>query len=135
MTSMPKRRREDKLSGRIFTFFYRMFFMFGVAAVISLVFLLVTLSRLTNFTPPDLPDQMFLTYTFKSDLAEMITKPSIMQPLLRPAATLHDVVSALDLAATGKADSGSLRTAITYALEMTQARRQVNQNEGQTSHS
>lgn len=100
MTSMPQRRKEDKLPGRIFTFFYRMFFMFGVAAVISMVFLLITLSRLTSFTPPDLPDQMFLTYTFKSDLAEMITRPSVMQPLLRPAATLHDVVSALDLAST-----------------------------------
>lgn len=100
MTAMPQRRREDKMPGRIFTFFYRMFFMIGIAAFISVVFLLITLSRLTNFTPPELPDNMYLSYTFKSDLAEMVTKPSIMQPLLRPAATLHDVVSALDLAAT-----------------------------------
>jgi len=99
MSALPKRRREDKMPGRIFTFFYRMFFMIGIAAFISVALLLVTLSRLTSFTPPELPDNMYLSYTFKSDLAEMVTKPSIMQPLLRPAATLHDVVSALDLAA------------------------------------
>lgn len=106
MTSMPQRRKEDKMPGRIFTFFYRMFFMIGIAAFISLAFLLVTLSRLTSFTPPDLPDNMYLSYTFKSDLAEMVTNPSIMQPLLRPAATLHDVVSALDLAAKDKRVKG-----------------------------
>jgi len=99
MSATPKRRREDKMPGRIFTFFYRMFFMIGIAAFISVTFLLITLSRLTSFTPPELPDNMYLSYTFKSDLAEMVTKPSVMQPLLRPAATLHDVVSALDLAA------------------------------------
>ena len=66
------------MPGRIFTFFYRMFFMIGIAAFISLAFLLVTLSRLTSFTPPDLPDNMYLSYTFKSDLAEMVTNPSIM---------------------------------------------------------
>ena len=106
MTSMPTRRREDKMPGRILTFFYRMFFMIGIAAVISVVFLLVTVSRLTSFTPPELPDNMYLSYTFKSDLAEMVTSPSVLQPLLRPAATLHDVVSALDLAATDKRVKG-----------------------------
>ncbi len=106
MTALPQRRREDKMPGRIFTFFYRMFFMIGIAACISFAFLLITLSRLTSFTPPDLPDNMYLSYTFKSDLAEMVTKPSIMQPLLRPAATLHDVVSALDLAAKDKRVKG-----------------------------
>lgn len=106
MTSMPRRRREDKMPGRILTFFYRMFFMIGVAVFISLIFLLVTVSRLTNFTPPDLPDNMYLGYTFKSDLTEMVSGPSLMQPLLRPAATLHDVVSALDLAATDQRVKG-----------------------------
>lgn len=43
-------------------------------------------------------------------------------PIIR---TSVDHGTALDLAATGKADAGSLRTALTYALEMAQARRRA----------
>jgi len=99
MTAYPRRRKEDKRSGRILTFFYRFFFMLGVAAFISGFFMALTVSHLVSYTPPSLPDDMMLTYTFKSDLAEVINSPSITQPLLRPATTLNDVITALDSAA------------------------------------
>lgn len=100
MTAYPRRRKEDKRTGRVLTFFYRFFFMIGVAAFISGFFMALTISHLVSYTPPSLPDDMMLTYTFKSDLAEVINSPSITQPLLRPATTLNDVITALDSAAT-----------------------------------
>jgi protease-4 len=55
-----------------------------------------------NYAPSSLPDEMVLVYAIKSDLIEVAGRPSLTQPLLRPATTLQDVVSALDLA--GKDD-------------------------------
>lgn len=48
-------------------------------------------------------------------------------PIIR---TSVDHGTALDLAATGKADSGSLRTALTYALDMVHARQRALKTEG-----
>lgn len=99
MTDMPQRRKEDKIGAKIWRFFYRFFFMVGVAMFISVVMLVITMSRMMNYTPSSLPDEMVLTLAIKSDLVEVAGRPSFSQPLLRPATTLQDVVAALDLAA------------------------------------
>jgi protease-4 len=99
MSDMPQRRKEDKFSAKVWRFFYRFFFMIGVAMFISTIMLVMTLSRMMNYTPSSLPDEMVLTFVIKSDLVEVIGRPSLTQPLLRPATTLQDAVSALDLAA------------------------------------
>lgn len=102
MTDMPQRRKEDKFPAKVGRFFYRFFFMIGIAAVISVVMFSVTLSRMMNYVPSDMPDKMVLALVIKSDLAEVVGRPSLTQPLLRPATTLQDIVGALDLAATDK---------------------------------
>lgn len=99
MSDTPQRRKEDKFSAKVWRFFYRFFFMIGVAMFISAVMLIVTMSRMMNYTPSSLPDEMVLTFVIKSDLVEVVGRPSLTQPLLRPATTLQDAVSALDLAA------------------------------------
>lgn len=100
MSDMPQRRKEDKFAAKVWRFFYRLFFMIGIATFISMVMLTVTMSRMMNYTPSSLPDEMLLTFAIKSDIVEVAGRPSLSQPLLRPATTLQDVVSALDLAAT-----------------------------------
>ncbi len=102
MTDMPKRRKEDKFLPKVGRFFYRFFFMIGIAAFISVVMLCLTLSRMMNYTPSSLPDEMVLAFAIKSDLVEVAGRPSLSQPLLRPTSTLQDVVSALDLSAKDK---------------------------------
>lgn len=98
MSDMPQRRKEDKFSAKVWRFFYRFFFMIGVAMFISVVMLVITMSRMMNYTPSSLPDEMVLTFIIKSDLVEVVGRPTLTQPLLRPATTLQDAVSALDLA-------------------------------------
>jgi protease-4 len=95
MADTPKRRKGDKFIYRFFGFFYRTFFVFGVAAFVSVVLVTCALLQAANFVPPALPDQILLTYTLKSGLHETQGMPSLSNPLLRPAATLHEVVDAL----------------------------------------
>ncbi len=102
MSDLPQRRKEDKFISKVGRFFYRFFFMIGIAAFISVAMLCVTLSRMMNYAPSSLPDEMVLAFAIKSDLIEVAGRPSLTQPLLRPATTLQDVVSALDLAAKDK---------------------------------
>ncbi|MFN7114751.1 MAG: signal peptide peptidase SppA [Alphaproteobacteria bacterium] len=106
MSDMPQRRKEDKFSAKVWRFFYRFFFMIGIAMFISMVMLIMTMSRMMNYTPSSLPDEMVLTFVIKSDLVEVVGRPSLTQPLLRPATTLQDAVSALDLAAKDKRVKG-----------------------------
>lgn len=79
-------------------FFYRFFFVAGIAATVSLVLLVMTVSRIVNYTPPALPGKILLTYTFKSGLHETAGAPSLSQPLLRPPVTLEEVTTALSAA-------------------------------------
>lgn len=99
MQYQPRRRREDQGPRRFAGFFHRIFFVIGVAATISVFFLFLTLSRMMNYTPPALPEKILLTYTFKAGVSETAGKPSLSQPLLRPAATLQEIVEALRAAA------------------------------------
>jgi protease-4 len=92
---MFQRRKEDKFLAKVGRFFRRFFVAIGVAATISVILLSMTISRMINYVPPSLPDKMVLTYTFKSGLEEIISKPAFSQPLLRPASTLHEVIEAL----------------------------------------
>ncbi|MBI1215522.1 MAG: signal peptide peptidase SppA [Alphaproteobacteria bacterium] len=95
MPDTLKRRKDDKFIYRFFGFFYRMFFMLGVAATISVVVVVSTLLQAADFVPPALPKSIVLTYTLKSGLHETQGKPSLSNPLLRPAVTLHEVIDAL----------------------------------------
>ncbi len=106
MSYIPKRRKEDKPLWRVGTFFQRFFIVIGIAATISTIMVLSTLTKLANYVPPALPDKILLTYTFKSSLAETIGKPSLDQPLLRPATTLHEIVDALHNGAKDKRVTG-----------------------------
>lgn len=106
MSDTPQRRKQDKLSAKIWRFFYRFFFMIGIATFISLTMLTITMSRMMNFSPPSLPDEMVLTFVIKSDIVEVVGRPNLSQPLLRPATTLQDVVAALDLASKDKRVKG-----------------------------
>ena len=106
MNATPARRKEDKPAGRVFTFIHRFFFIIGVAAFISVSLLTATLLRAANYVPPGLPDNILLTYTFRSALAETIDKPAFDQPLFRPPTTFHEIVHALAASANDKRVKG-----------------------------
>ena len=108
MTDAPQRRKQDKWIYKVARFFYRTFFMFGIAAFISFTFLLLTLSKMFSYTPPSLPEKILLQYTLTADLVEVAGKPSLSQPLLRPAETLHEVIEGLDEARTDPRVQGLL---------------------------
>lgn len=99
MGFQPQRRKDDKYPRRVLGFFQRFFIVIGVAATISIVLLALTVSRMMSYTPQSLPDKILLSFTFDGDLAEVTRKPSLSQPLLRPASTLHEVTAALRSAA------------------------------------
>jgi len=106
MQFKPTRRKEDQGFGRVFSFLGRIFAVFGFALFISLCFLLVTLHRAVNYTPPPLPENILLTYKLKPNLYKTSQKPSLRGPLLRPPTTLHEIVDAIDMAATDDRVSG-----------------------------
>ena len=99
MTEVLRRRKEDKLPGRILKFVSRFFIVMGMGATFCFVLTVMTLSKVSGYTPPALPDKILLTYDFGSGLSEVVGKPSLHQPLLRPATTLQEIVEALDDAA------------------------------------
>ncbi|MBI3441743.1 MAG: signal peptide peptidase SppA [Proteobacteria bacterium] len=92
---IEQRRKENAFLTRMLLFFKRFFVVMGVAATITFVMLFMTLHKLINYAPPSLPESMVLTYTFKSGLVEKVTKPSLTQPLLRPATTFHEIIEDL----------------------------------------
>ncbi|MEZ0261691.1 MAG: S49 family peptidase, partial [Alphaproteobacteria bacterium] len=94
-----KRRKEDRFPRRIFGIFQRIFFVIGIAATISIGMLTFTLLQLARYQPPAMPAKILLTYTFKPGLTEVEGRPSLSQPLLRPATTFREVVFALENAA------------------------------------
>ena len=99
MGYVPKRRIEDQKKHRILAFFKRFFAVIGIATSISVCFMLLTVSKVINYTPAELPTNVILTYHFKSGLDEVPGKPSLSQPLLRPPTTLNEIVDALYQAA------------------------------------
>lgn len=102
MAETFKRRKEDKFIYRVLGTVYRVFFVIGVAAAISVTAIVSTLLHAANFTPPVLPEKIVLTYTLKNGLREAQGMPSLSDPLLRPPATLREVTDALE---TAKADA------------------------------
>ncbi len=99
MGYVPQRRLEDQKKHRVLAFFKRFFAVIGVAATISACFMLLTVSKIVNYQPAPLPNNVVLTYHFKPDLGEVAGKPSLSQPLLRPPTTLNEIVDALYQAA------------------------------------
>ncbi len=106
MTYIPHRRREDSFWGSVLVFFKRFFIMTGIAASFSFFLLAVLVGRAFQEVSPALSDNMVLTYTFKTGLAELVTRPSLGQPLLRPAATFHEIIDDLAIAAKDKRVKG-----------------------------
>jgi protease-4 len=100
------RRKEDKGFGRVFSFLGRIFAVFGFALFISICFFLATVHRAVNYAPPPLPENILLTYKLKPNLYKTSQKPSLRGPLLRPPTTLHEIVDAIDMAATDDRVSG-----------------------------
>jgi len=94
-----KRRKDDKFPRRFLGIFQRLFFVIGIAATISIGMLTFTLLKLAQYTPPAMPGKILLTYTFKPGLSEIEGRPSLSQPLLRPATTFREIVFALENAA------------------------------------
>lgn len=99
MSAIPARRKEDRTAGKVAAFFFRFFFVIGVAAFVSVVLLTATLLRAASYEPPSMPDNIVLNYTFRTALAETIDRPSLDQPLFRPPTTFHEIVHALQAAA------------------------------------
>ncbi|TNE30788.1 MAG: signal peptide peptidase SppA [Alphaproteobacteria bacterium] len=106
MQSQHTRRKEDKGSGRFFSFLGRIFAVFGFALFIAICFFLATVHRAVNYAPPPLPENILLTYKLKPNLYKTSQKPSLRGPLLRPPTTLHEIVDAIDMAATDDRVSG-----------------------------
>lgn len=98
MADHPQRRREDRFHRRVLAFFQRFLAIIGLAALICIVLIGITVSRFANFLPEPLPGRILLTYTFKQGLRETPGKPTLTQPLLRPPTTLHEVIGALQRA-------------------------------------
>lgn len=95
MADTNHRRKEDRYPGRVWVVFRSFFVVAGVAATVCFVLLVMTLSKVVNYTPPALPDRIVLSYKFRGNLVETVGKPSLSQPLLRPATTLREVTEAL----------------------------------------
>ena len=99
MSLAPQRRREDRVSRHILNFLRRFFTLVGIAATISLFFMALTVERMLNYEPSALPEKILLTHTFKPGLKETAGRPSLDQPLLRPATTLGEIITAINDAA------------------------------------
>ncbi|MDE1153211.1 MAG: signal peptide peptidase SppA [Micavibrio sp.] len=92
-------KKRDGFPWNILRGLYRSIFAIGLLFTISLVLFTISAVRILNAESKPLPDKMVLSYTFKSGLEEVVSSPSLTQPLLRPGATLNEVVTALTAAA------------------------------------
>jgi protease-4 len=99
MTYIPQRRIDDSFWGSVKTFFRRFFITIGVGVTISFFFMILTIASIAHRASPSMPDNMILTYTFKTGLAELVSKPALGQPLFRPATTFHGIIDRLTAAA------------------------------------
>jgi protease-4 len=93
-------RDEGGFLTQTFRFIKHFFIIVGVATTAMFVLFAVTFGKYAQYTPPVLPDNMILTYTFKSGLLEKVANPSLSQPLFVPPTTFHEVID--DLAAAAK---------------------------------
>ncbi|MCE9507145.1 MAG: signal peptide peptidase SppA [Alphaproteobacteria bacterium] len=96
----PRDREEEGFLKSLFRFIKHFFIIVGMGTTVMFVMLGVALNKVAHYTPPMLPDNMVLTYTFKSGLLEKVANPSLSQPLFVPATTFHEVID--DLAAAAK---------------------------------
>ena len=99
MTNIQQPQKKTSLFKRIMRFFKKFFILMGMLTTASIVLLFVIFHKVAPYIPPDMPDRVILSYTFKSGLAESVTIPSLTQPLLRPETTFYEVTDALTQAA------------------------------------
>ncbi len=99
MTNIQQSPKKASFFKRTVRFFKRFFIVMGMMTTAGVVFLFMTFYKVSQYMPPAMPDEIILSYTFKSGLAEMVTLPSLSQPLLRPETTFHEVTYALTRAA------------------------------------
>jgi protease-4 len=99
MASSEDRAPAKGFLARVFSFLRRAVFAVGLFVIAMTVLVAFAVSRAKDNADADLPDSMYLAYTFKSGLSESLTEPDFSQPLLAPQTALHDVVMALDAAA------------------------------------
>lgn len=116
----PRRRKDDSKWARARALGLRIFAVIGIATTISLTLMTLTLTRLADYTPPSLPAKMVLTYTFDAKLAESVSKPSLSQPLLRPAVTFHEITHALTEAAKDARVEGFVAKITGFNLSLAQ---------------
>lgn len=96
---MFRRRREDGFFSGVSRWMVRLFALVGFWVIIGGLIAVVQAN-------PSMPDNMILTYTFKTGLVETISKPSFDQPLLRPTKTFHEIIDDLTSAAKDKRVKG-----------------------------
>ncbi len=71
-------------------------------------------------TKPSLPDDMILVYNITDGVSETHMMPSLTDPFAMPSMTVHDVIKALDVAATDARVRGLLVSLDSAAIELTQ---------------
>lgn len=98
MSLTPRRRSEDRLPYRIWTWLRRVFALVGVMVIVSALTTAASLTRLGESVRVKPNDNMVLTYALDDELSEVPEPPSLSNPRLIPGDTLRDVIDALDLA-------------------------------------
>jgi protease-4 len=103
MLYVPQRRRDDGFMKRILGFFKWFFIVMGVSVTLGFVASLLALGGVLHPVQSwSSDDNVLLTYTFKSGLAESAGGPSLTQPLLRPSTTFTELINRLTEAAKDK---------------------------------
>ncbi len=95
-------KKREGFPWNFFRFIRGIIFFVGLMVIASFILIGVALSKLPSlgsFEPASLPDKIVLTYTFKSGLEEVVSGPTLTNPMLRSSATLNDVVKTLNAAA------------------------------------
>lgn len=95
MSNIEKRRKEDGLWHRVWAVVRRFFVVIGISVTFSIVMIGISVSQLKN-SAVDMPEKILLTYTFSGEVGEVVTAPSLSNPLLRPAVVLQEIITALD---------------------------------------
>lgn len=90
------RRRDDRYPRKLWIYARRYFMAVGMLVTALFAF---AVSMAPDVTPEKLPGTIVLSAVFKPGLAEAAGRPSLSQPLLKPAPTLREIIAALDAGA------------------------------------
>ena len=106
MMYVPQRRNEDGFLKKVMGFIKWFFIMTGVSVTLGFVSLALMAGGAVHSAGSSISDNIILTYTFKAGLEEIVSGPSLSQPLLRTSNTFHEVIDALTEAAKDKRVKG-----------------------------